>query len=221
VAYRQLRRDIVDGRLLPGERLRVEHIKGHYKVSAGTLREALALLVADALVVVRGQRGVHVAPVSLRDIEDITRTRVLLETEALRQSLRAGDDHWEAELLTAFHHLTRAEERLAANPGAGVDEWEERNRQFHQVLIGASPSHWIRHCLAILFRQSERYRRLNISTSPAPRDVHAEHKAIFEAVLARDEDRAAALLTEHINVTFEKLRGLPAEFFAESEASAS
>lgn len=216
-----MRRDIVDGRLLPGERLRVEHIKGQYKVSAGTLREALALLVADALVVVRGQRGVHVSPVSLRDIEDITRTRVLLETEALRQSLRAGDDNWEAELLTAFHHLTRAEARLAANPGAGVDEWEERNRQFHQVLIGASPSHWIRHCLSILFRQSERYRRLNISTSAAPRDVHAEHQAIFEAALARDEDRAAALLTDHINVTYEKLRSLPAEFFAESEFTAS
>jgi DNA-binding GntR family transcriptional regulator len=197
--------------------LRVEHIKGKYNVSAGTLREALALLVADALVVVRGQRGVQVAPISLRDIEDITRTRVLLETEALRQSLRAGDDNWEAQLLTAFHHLTRAEERLTANPDAGVGEWEERNRQFHQALISASPSHWIRHCLAILFRQSERYRRLNISTSPVPRDVHAEHQAIFEAALARDEDLAAALLTDHIHVTFEKLRSLPTEFFSESE----
>jgi len=217
LAYRQLRNDIIEGRLLPGERLRVEHIKGKYNVSAGTLREALALLVADSLVVVRGQRGVHVTPISLRDIEDITRTRILLETEALRQSLRAGDDDWEAALLTSFHHLTRADARLTANPDAGVHEWEERNRQFHQVLISASPSHWVRHFLGILFRQSERYRRLNISTSAAPRDVHSEHQAIFEAALARDEDRAAALLTDHINATYEKLRSLPPSFFSESE----
>lgn len=218
LAYRHLRKDIIEGRLLPGERLRVEHLKGQYKVSSGTLREALTLLVADALVVVRGQRGAHVTPISLSDIEDITRTRILLETEALRQSLRAGDENWEGQLLIAFHHLTRAEERLAANPGAGVSEWEERNRQFHQALIGGSPSHWIRHFLGILFRQSERYRRLNIATSEVPRNVHAEHKDIFEAALARNEERAVELLTDHIYTTLDEIRRLPSEFFTEADA---
>jgi GntR family carbon starvation induced transcriptional regulator len=218
-AYRLLRKDIIEGRLLPGERLRVEHLKGQYNVSAGTLREALALLVADALVIVRGQRGAHVTPISLRDIDDITRTRVLLETEALRQSLRAGDDNWEGQLLIAFHHLTRAEERLAANPGAGVDEWEERNRQFHQALISASPSLWIRHFLGILFRQSERYRRLNIAASAVPRNVHAEHKEIFEAALARNEERAIEVLTKHIYTTLDEIHRLPAAFFRDDPTS--
>lgn len=199
--------------------MRVEHLKGQYNVSAGTLREALALLVADALVVVRGQRGAHVTPISLQDIEDITRTRVLLEAEALRQSLRAGDDNWEGQLLIAFHHLTRAEERLTANPSAGVDEWENRNRQFHQALIGASPSQWIRHFLGILFRQSERYRRLNISASEVPRNVHEEHKDIFEAALARDEERAVELLTKHVYTTLDEIRRLPAKFFTETDSA--
>src|SRR5690349_20437452 len=78
-AYRKLRRDIVEGRFAPGEKLRVEHLKDDYGVGAGTLREALSLLVADALVVSQCQRGFRVAPMSLADFEDITRTRVMLE----------------------------------------------------------------------------------------------------------------------------------------------
>ena len=74
-AYRALRRDIIEGRLAPGEKLRVEHLKDNYGVGAGTLREALSLLISDALVVSQGQRGFRVAPVSLADFDDITRRK--------------------------------------------------------------------------------------------------------------------------------------------------
>jgi DNA-binding transcriptional regulator YhcF (GntR family) len=73
--------DVVCGKLAPGERLRVEHLKDQYAVGAGTLREALSLLVADALVTSEGQRGFRVAPISMEDLEDVTNTRVMLETE--------------------------------------------------------------------------------------------------------------------------------------------
>ena len=56
-AYLGLRHDIVRGALTPGERLRVEHLKAVYDVGAGTLREALMLLVSDALVTAEGQIG--------------------------------------------------------------------------------------------------------------------------------------------------------------------
>lgn len=208
-AYRTLRRDIIEGRLPPGEKLRVEHLKDHYRVGAGTLREALSLLIADALVVSQGQRGFRVAPVSLEDFKDITRTRVMLECEALRQSMAMGDDAWEGELLAAFHRLSKAEERLG-DPAARAD-WEERNRVFHEVLISACPSRWIKHFLAILYQQAERYRRLSIELRPIPRDVHAEHEELLQATLARDVDRATQAMAEHIRRTFEAIRVIPEE----------
>ncbi|WP_287496185.1 FCD domain-containing protein [Pandoraea sp. CB10b_02] len=238
-AYLRLRADIVQGRLAPGEKLRVEHLKDRYEVGAGTLREALALLVADALVVQHGHRGFRVTPISLADFIDITETRVQLETEALRQSVSLGDDAWEADLTSAFHLLTLAEERLGGaaqgkegkgdgeegdvgdvgdeeDSGNGRDgggnrfaQWEARNRAFHEALIRACPSRWLHHFLAILYRQSERYRRLSITHRPVPRDVHEEHQAIFDACLARDADRAAALLAAHIRKTLEAVRELP------------
>ncbi|MES2537960.1 MAG: FCD domain-containing protein [Pseudomonadota bacterium] len=214
-AYRQIYVDIMEGRLLPGQRLRVEHLKGHYRVGAATLREALVLLVADALVIGVGQRGFRVKPMSLHDIKDITETRVMLETEALRQSILEGDGQWEEGLITAYYRLSHVHDKLAAG-SCDINEWEERNRAFHEALIAASPSNWVRHFLVILFRQSERYRRLSVLTKPIERDGKVEHEAIFKAALARDVEQAVKLLSHHIRITYEGLNSLPPEFFEES-----
>ncbi|HUH88751.1 MAG TPA: FCD domain-containing protein [Pusillimonas sp.] len=211
-AYHSLRRDIIEGRLAPGAKLRVEHLKDSYGVGAGTMREALALLVSDALVVAQDQRGFHVKPMSMADFHDITQTRILLECEALRQSMQQGDDVWESRLVAAFHRLDRAEKRLDEHADY-FDEWEDRNREFHQALISACTSAWIRHFLAILYQQAERYRRLAIMRKPIPRDVHGEHQAILDAALAHDADTACRVLSEHIGMTYEAMKHLPAELF--------
>lgn len=207
-AYLRLRRDIIEGRHAPGSKLRVEHLKDEYQVGAGTLREALALLVSDALVIAQGQRGFTVTPISVADMEDITQTRVLLECEALRQSIRHGDDAWEGELASAFHRLTRAEEKLKDDVSATVNEWEERNRTFHETLIAACPSRWTRQFLAVLYQQAERYRRISVMRRPIPRDVHEEHEAIFNAAMARDAKLATRLLGGHITRTLDAVRAL-------------
>ena len=216
-AYQRLRRDIIEGVHPPGEKLRVEHLKDQYEVGAGTLREALLLLVTDALVVAQGQRGFRVAPISIEDFEDITRTRILLETQALRQSIAVGGEDWEAGVVAAFHRLSRAEQKLGDDEDyvqAAAEDWEKRNRGFHDALIAASPSRWMRHFQNILYQQSERYRRISLFRKPVPRDVHAEHQALFDAAMARDADRATAILTEHIVRTLESVRHMPEDFFA-------
>ena len=66
--YNDLRTDIVEGRLLPGSKLRIEHLRQRYQVGAGTLREALTRLVSDALVTAEGQRGFRVSPIAMDDL---------------------------------------------------------------------------------------------------------------------------------------------------------
>ena len=200
-AYLAVRQDIVQGRLAPGERLRVEHLKDRYAVGAGTLREALALLVSDALVTVEGQRGYRVAEISLGDLKDLTDTRVMLETEALRQSIRLGDARWESDLAQAFAALTEAEQQ----PG-GLEplRWEAANKRFHEALISAHRSPWSKHLLGILYRHGERYRQVAIrmgATQAVHRDVHDEHTSIYTAAMARQEARAALALEAHIRLT--------------------
>jgi GntR family transcriptional regulator, carbon starvation induced regulator len=208
-AYWRLRDDIVAGKRPPGSKLRVEHLKKEYDVSGGTLREALTLLVSDALVVSVGQRGFHVAPMSLSDFEDITRTRTLLETEALRLAIAHGDEEWEARVAAAFHLLSRAEAKLKEGGPGVAEEWEGRNRAFHEALSSACPSNWTRHFIAILYRQSERYRRLALFKSNTGRDVHAEHQALVDAALDRNAELACQVLSEHILMTLRVIKQIP------------
>lgn len=205
-AYRLLRRDIIEGRFAPGEKLRVEHLKAGYQVSASTLREALALLVSDSLVVPQAQRGFRVAPMSLADVEDLTRTRTLLECAALRDAIRVGGDEWEAHVVSAYHKLSRAEERLDTDVAGVFAEWEQRNREFHEALVSACPSRWMLHFRSLLYQQLLRYRRLSALTGPVPGSVHEEHRQIFEAAIARDVERADAMLGKHIQFALSVIR---------------
>ena len=203
--YLQLRRDILHGKLQPGARLPVEHLKVGYGVGAGTVREALSLLVADALVTPEGQRGFWVAPVSEDDLIDITNTRMQLESAALRQAIRLGDDSWEAAIVAAFHRLGLVEDAAGRPLEGRLDEWELRNHDFHDALIAACPSRWLKNFRSILYHQHERYRRLSLSHGAADRDVRAEHQAILSAVLRRDETQAAELIEKHIAATRDML----------------
>lgn len=204
-AYATIRHDILDGVLPPGLKLRFEMLRERYGVGASTLREALTRLVGDALVTSEEQRGFRVAEISLDDFADLTRTRKLIEVEALRQSILFGDDAWEGALVGAFHRLSKVEEKLAEGLPELRDEFEERNRDFHFTLIAACPSRWLKHMHGILFQQSERYRRISLAARVEGRDVHAEHKAVIEAALARDVDLACRLEAEHIEKTLELL----------------
>jgi DNA-binding GntR family transcriptional regulator len=205
-AYLALRHDVICGKLAPGERLRVEHLKDQYEVGAGTLREALSLLLSDALVTWEGQRGFRVAPISLADLEDLTNTPVMLENDALRQSIRHGDAQWEATLRHSYELLTQTELDLAESVS---EHWERRNKAFHEALIAGFNSTWTKYLLSILYRHAERYRNINwrlTAVHSSGRDVHKEHEAIFLAAIDRQDARAALALEAHIRLTHDVVK---------------
>lgn len=197
-AYAQLRDDIIEGRLAPGEKLRVEHLKARYQVGAGTLREAITRLVSDALVVAEGQRGFRVASIALEDLHDLTRLRLHIEIDALRQSIRHGDTGWRARLQQVFDELSAFEQPILAEHRA---RWELLNARFHETLTSAHESPWTVKVLRLLSRHGERYRRYAIGLAESGRNVHAEHREIFEFAMAGMEARAALALEAHIRAT--------------------
>jgi GntR family transcriptional regulator, carbon starvation induced regulator len=205
--HERLRADLMAGRYGPGEALRLEPLMARYGCGISPLREALNRLTADRLVVAVGQRGFQAAPMSLAEMWDIVRLRQKLEGEALATAMEAGDARWEGEILAAFHRLAKTPPRQARPPGrdrADPDSWERGHRDFHAALIAACPSSWLLHFVGILYGHTERYRRIRFErTMPKKlvRDVEAEHRALMEAVLARDKRRAQRLLAEHLDKT--------------------
>lgn len=198
-SYNRLRSDIIAGKLVPGAKLRIEELRDDYGIGASPLREALNRLAGEGFVTVEEQRGFKVAPVSPDDLRDLSRMRIMLECEVLRESIRNGDDHWEANLIAAHHRLQKAEQSFGKN----LSEWEQRNEEFHEALVGACTSSWLLRLRHILYEQHKRYRFISIISQQQDRDVHREHQDILEAALARNVKAACKATEYHIQRTLE------------------
>jgi len=94
--------------------------------------------------------------------------------------------------LAAFEQPVRPEHRA---------RWEQLNARFHETLTSAHASPWTTKVLRLLTRHGERYRRFTIGLVDSGRDVHAEHREIFELAMAGMEARAALALEAHIRAT--------------------
>ena len=198
-AYDMLRSDIIGGRLEPEAKLRIDDLRQAYDTGASPLREALNRLAGEGFVTSEGQRGFRVAPISRKDLRDITRLRIMLECEAISESIRHGDDSWEGAIVAAYHRLSKLDTGL----DQGFPEWELRNQAFHEALIAGCDSMWLLRFRRTLYEQHKRYRLISILEHDESRDVRAEHHAIMEAVLARDIDTACAATEAHIMRTVE------------------
>ena len=207
--YAQLRADILACRLKPGARLRMNSLCKQHDVSLGAVREALARLHADGFVTAEPQQGFRVAAISAAELADLTRVRTDIERMCLERSIELGDLQWEASLVAAFHQMSRTPQREPSDPSRLSDSFAEAHRAFHDALVAACDSPWLLKIRDLLYAQTERYRRLSLPLARIERDVNSEHRAIMDAALARDAERALELLTEHLKVTTRVLLETP------------
>jgi DNA-binding GntR family transcriptional regulator len=201
VAHAQLRADILAGRYRPGERLRILEVAATIGVSHTVVREALCRLSSDGLVLAEAQRGFRVMPVSAKELADLTDLRVSIECAALRRSIARGDIAWESRIVASAHTLARTTERAQNDDVRLSDEWSREHGAFHGALVSACDSDVLLRVRAMLFEQSERYRRLSVPLADVHRDIDGEHRRLTTAVLEHNADRAAEILEHHLRTT--------------------
>ncbi|MBX2849152.1 MAG: GntR family transcriptional regulator [Acidiferrobacterales bacterium] len=201
--YQALLNDILTGKLRPGHKLRLQALKVDYNVGNSPLREALNRLSANGMVVRQENKGFRVSSASVEELEELIRTRCWLEERALRESIKNGGDEYQERLILAAHRLSKV---TGSNDGGYLSpQQEELHREYHRALISAcNSSILIRYCDQ-LHEQTLRYQ--NLVEVVRYREGHEgqEHKAIVEAVLAQDADKATDLLTRHYQITGEIL----------------
>jgi DNA-binding GntR family transcriptional regulator len=203
--YGRLRRDVLDGELEPGSRLRFEEMRAKYGVGISPLREALTRLAAEKLVILEEHKGFRVAPISAEDLCDILFMRKEVEAMGIRLSITKGDDRWEAGIVAALHELGK---RGSLGPDGRIDpEWEARHHAFHLSLVAACGSPRLLQVRELLSDQADRYRRLSHTYPKEKRDHLSEHTEIADAVLARDSEAATFLIRRHLDRTVQILLG--------------
>src|SRR3954467_10995280 len=105
--YDRLRSRLLNGELEPGAKLKLAEFGAEFGVSLSVVREAVTRLAEQGLVQSSPQRGFRVTPLSVDDLIDLTRTRVLIETLALRESITHGDLNWESTVIARHHALQK------------------------------------------------------------------------------------------------------------------
>jgi DNA-binding GntR family transcriptional regulator len=199
--FNELRSAIVSGRLLPGSKLNIAALAEELDVSAGAVREGLAMLESEALVVSEPARGYRVSPISAEDLDELVKARIEIEKLCIAEAIRHGDLAWEGSVVSAHHRLTRLAERDTAAPTLLSTDWTASHAEFHNALVAGCPNNWLLRMHQMLYQQSERYRQLSAPLAIEERDVRAEHQALVDAVLARDIQRAQNLIAEHLQTT--------------------
>jgi len=204
-ALNRIRSDIIACRLMPNERLRFEGLRERYGMGVSPLREALMRLEAEGLVQLEQNRGFRVSDVSRENLLDLMQTRIEIESIALRWSLEKGGVEWEADLLGAFHRLSRQTKIDPNEPETINEAWSSEHVVFHAALVSACGSQTLISIRERLFEQAERYVSLSIMSNAPLRDDVGEHKQLMRAALNRDVDKAIELNRLHISRTTEKV----------------
>lgn len=205
IVYAQIREDIFQGTLRPGQRLRLVELSQRFSVSQSVVREALTRLSEQGLVHAAPQQGFSVVTVSLDDLNELTEARIELETLVLRRAIERGDIKWEAAVVAAHHHLAGVD---AVQPDGTLNsEWFAVHEHFHQTLLEGCGNGRLLAAALSLRDAATLYRRWSRPVGhDVDRDVAGEHQQLVDAVLRRDADGAAELLARHIDRTSEALR---------------
>ena len=193
-AYERLRRDLISGRIRPGERLKISDLCDTMSMNLSAVREALSRLSADGLVIAEPQRGFRSTPISATELRDLTRVRVEIENLCLRSAIARGDVAWEAGVVSAHHAMMRTPKFVADSNSELNPDWWPAHAAFHLALCAACDSTWLLRIRDMLYEQSERYRMLWVVSKRMARDIDGEHRDIAAAVLARDAETATKLM---------------------------
>ena len=199
-----LRTSILSGLIGPGERLVEAELARELRVSRGPVREALALLGKEGIVVSVPRHGKFVQEFTPRLVDEIYTLRIVLEPYAVSRVIANLDDSARERLGAALVAIAEAAGGNDAYTLARCDIG------FHNLLFELAD-----HDLLMRAWQENIAGRLQILLNVTTRslrtlvDAEQNHCRLLEPILARDEQRARAALEQHIQEAAERAqRGL-------------
>ncbi|MFK3776386.1 GntR family transcriptional regulator [Pseudomonas sp. NPDC089406] len=190
VIEERLRSAILDGRLPPGTAVRQQELATLFGVSRMPVREALRQLEAQSLLQVVMHKGAVVAPLIGEDAVDTYGLRVLLETEALRQSIPRLDAD-DIALARGYIRQLESETRHA--------EIGRLNRLFHMSLYSKAGNQKLLRLIEIELNEEERFLRFHLSSMGLGKLTQDDHIALVDAASDKLVDEAVRMLEEHLN----------------------
>jgi len=195
-AIERIRAEILSGRIVPGERIRLRTLEELLGVSHIPIREALRRLEGEGLVTTVPQKGAIATPLSLDELAEVYELRKMLEPVLAARAVPMDPGHLKA-LERALRDMESVEEEWVA-PGFG-----QLHRSFHWLIIapGARGNRVIEHTIRQQWQTSERYVRFAMTVGGQAPVAATHHRRLLRAAKRGDGEAMAAELVEHLEHT--------------------
>lgn len=192
IAYARIKREIIRCILKPGALVTEQYLASTYELGKAPVRAALVRLGQERLVRSVPRRGYEIAPITLRDVEELMEFRMLLECFIAGRA--AG--HVDAGLLTRLDATCRAGYR----PGrpASEEAFIRANRAVHMVIARAAGNQRIANALAGILDAMERVFYLGLSSRDRNKQMSTGHSAFIKALASGNRKAAERLAAEEV-----------------------
>jgi DNA-binding GntR family transcriptional regulator len=200
-AYGALRARILDLRLLPGQLIVEPDLAAELSMSRTPIREALARLRFEGLVTASPRRGFVVSVPTVEHMREVYEVIAGIESQAVKLAATRAD----ASVLAQLDDALAAQEAALAGgppsagefPAAALAAWTEADQRFHRLLREAAGNRLMLELMRQFEGHLHRARVATIRLRPWPRQSTDEHRAVLEAIKARDPERARVLHLAH------------------------
>ena len=205
VAYQRLFDAILEGRLLPGQRLREIELASALGVSRTPVREALWRLEVQGLVAHAPRKGMVIRSLEHQEVTELYLMREVLEGTAAGLAARHAS---QAEVLTLDEMVIDDADRLE-----DPDALARSNKVFHEALYRAAHNRYLLQLLGGLRASMSVLGRSSLHVEGRPAAALAEHREIVQAIAAHDPETAEAAARKHIRAAHHarlKILAMPA-----------
>jgi DNA-binding GntR family transcriptional regulator len=191
---------IIEGALAPGARVYEEQLGKTLGVSRTPMREALKTLASEGLIELVAARGAVVKAFTPKDVRDMLDVLAVLESFAARLACREATAEQIAEL-RALHE--RMAERFKARDRL---EYFKLNQEFHSGVLRLSGNAALQTSHLAIQARLKRIRYIGNSEPHKWKNAMAEHDQMIRYLEARDSDKLAAILVQHMEHTWERVK---------------
>ena len=197
----RLRTAILKGHFSPGERLREERLAQALDVSRGPVREALAQLERQGLVVINRNRGAIVAQLAREDLDELYTLRLALEVLAVERAARFADATLDQLFDAVISKMVSTFER-----GMTEAEAAELDLELHDLIYAAANHRRLQETWATIRPQIHiLLLNRNVAHGDFREMLITSHQDLVGAIHNRDEVAAVTFIREHLAGSYERV----------------